>query len=157
MLFEHILCTERYYFELSFSCVVSSFSLSVSPAYSVSLLLSFPLNLCSVFCFHLASARYIFKSLILNRDQPKWQHLVAADIMRTSPGTPGFIPCARKLKCSCSSKNSRTKSKRQPIFMYDGFDQTAAKSTSLMPLQHTFTKNESGVSLLADTHLNRMV
>ena len=35
------------------------YALSVSHAYSIFLVPSFPLNLCSVFCFHLASARYI--------------------------------------------------------------------------------------------------
>ena len=42
VLFEHILCIERYYCELSF-CVF--YALSVSSAYSLSWVLSSPLNL----------------------------------------------------------------------------------------------------------------
>ena len=40
--------------------------------------------------------------------------------------------------------------------MYDAFDRTTTKITSLIPLQHTFDNNESGGSLLSDTHLSRM-
>ena len=39
--------------------------------------------------------------------------------------------------------------------MYDAFDRTVEKSTSLTPSQHIVDKKELGGSLLADTHLNR--
>ena len=50
VLSEHILWTECYYFELIFSVF---YALSISPTYSMSLVLSFPLNLFfGILCLH---------------------------------------------------------------------------------------------------------
>ena len=69
VLSEHILWTECYYFELIFSVF---YALSISPTYSMSLVLSFPLNLCLVFYFRIASARFenLYSRHQLQTDKP---------------------------------------------------------------------------------------